>query len=503
MGQTYTISGVVRNPSGSPQKRVRVAIAPESDLERQTAIITSDNGLFRFDGLPAGKFRLTAEPPVGGVQAFGQRTLATGFGTAVVTGPDQRTDNLVFRLISPCSIHGRVIDADGEPAEGVLVQLFVSTILRGRRSVFYVSYRYTDDRGQYRFGGIRDGSYYVAAAGHPWYLNQLGSDTGPLARVGYSTIYYPGTRDPRSAGILALKPGQEAVADFTMTTNPVAVLTVNPRGANGQVRFDLTFDGIGATRTFANVTAAYAPGPTTIRGIAPGRYTIRARTTQGKPLFGVATVEMESEDKWLTVMVTEPPVVTGKLWIEDSKTVPDGTYIELENEVEGIHTRRSVGADGGFKFEAMPPGKYRPLVAMPGKFVHLRSVTLDGTLAAEEMVEISKDARLELLGTLHGESIAGVVMRDGRPAEGVLALLAPRQESVNPLDYRAFQTDSDGTFEWDGLPPGDYVLIVREDWGDFEYANPAAVRPFLETGRAVKLERGSGVERIRVELQAR
>ena len=83
---------------------------------------------------------------------------------------------------------------------------------------------------------------------------------------------------------------------------------------------------------------------------------------------------------------------------------------------------------------------------------------------------------------------------------GVLAVLAPRRESANPLDYHGFQTDSDGSFEWQGLPAGDYVLLVRQNWFDFEYANPAAVRPYLEAGRAVHLESGQS-QKIRVELK--
>jgi hypothetical protein len=41
---------------------------------------------------------------------------------------------------------------------------------------------------------------------------------------------------------------------------------------------------------------------------------------------------------------------------------------------------------------------------------------------------------------------------------------------------------------------------VLEDWLDFEYANPVAVRPYLETGRAVQLESGKS-QKIRVELK--
>jgi hypothetical protein len=132
--------------------------------------------------------------------------------------------------------------------------------------------------------------------------------------------------------------------------------------------------------------------------------------------------------------------------------------------------------------------------------LHLRGVTLDGAAVTKEMFEIARPAELELTAGLTGGEIRGEVVRDGKPVEGVLALLAPRMESSNPLDYRGFQTDSDGSFEWTALPPGDYILIVKEDWFQLEYANPAAVRPLLTSGRAVRVM-GTESQKIRVELQ--
>jgi protocatechuate 3,4-dioxygenase beta subunit len=501
VAQTYTIAGVVENAAGQPQKRVRVALAPSEELENESVVVTVEDGRFRFTGLAAGKYHLTAEPPTGGRQNFGQRTLSQGFGIAVAAGPGLSSEGLVFRLIPTAAIRGRVLDAEGEPAERVMVHLYVSTLLRGKRSVVYAGYRYTDDRGEYRFGGLRDGYYYVAAAGRPWYATHGAVFEGPLSKVGYITTYYPDTHDPRAAGRIALKPGQEMVANFTLTAAPAATLTVTPNGVQGNVRLDVTFEGVAGARSFAQADTAYASRPATITGVQPGRYTVRAQYAQGgKSVYGLAKVDVGAVDAALDVTLAPAPAVSGKLWIEDSRTIPDGAYIELENELEGIHARRPVAADGTFRFDTMPPGRYRPLAATAHKMIHLHSVTLDGALASDEMIEIAKDARIELLGLLRGAGVKGEVVRNGQPVAGALALLAPRNPSANPLDYRGFQTDSDGTFEFEGVPPGEYVLIVLEEWADFEYANPEAVRPLIGSGRAVNVGTEAG-EKIRVELK--
>lgn len=501
--QTYTIAGVVRNDSGRPVKRVRVAVASVEARENQTAMQTGEDGRFRFDGLPAGKYHLTAEPPTGGGQEYGTRSLSAGFGTAVATGPEFHSDNLVFQLIPAGAIGGRVLDAEGEPAEGVLVQLFAIHMLRGKRSVLFWGSRHTDDRGEYRFGGVGDGTYYLAAAGKPWYMDHLIGATGLLAQMGYATTFYPNTREARSARALHVKPGQELAADFTLIAAPAAKLTVTMSGAPAgtPVLLNVLFEGVAGSKCWERVVWAHPPRPAEMLGIHPGTYTIRAQAQAGAAsIYGSQRVTIGNDEVSATVTLSAAPAVSGKLWLEDVSAIPDGTYVALESELENIHVRRPVAKDGSFQFEAMPPGHYRPLVGSARRMISLRSVTLDGVMAKEEMVEIAANAKLELLGLVHGAAVSGTVARNGAAVAGALALLAPRRESANPLDYRGFQTDSDGSFEFEGLAAGEYVLIVLEDWGDFEYANPAAVRPHLETGRAVRLEGGQS-QKIRVELK--
>jgi hypothetical protein len=341
------------------------------------------------------------------------------------------------------------------------------------------------------------------AAGKPWYVDRLPDTTGPLAHMGFDTTFYPNAREARSAQALHLRPGQELAADFTLMASPAAKLTVTTSGAppGTQVLLNLTFVGVEGGKCMERIVWAYPPRPAEMPGIHPGTYTIRTRANVGaETLYGSRRVTIGNDDVSVTVPLSAAPVVSGKLWLEDVSAIPDGTYIELENEMENVHTRRPVAKDGTFQFEAMPPGSYRPLVGTARKMIPLRSVTLDGVLAKEEMVEIAANAKLELLGLVHGSMVSGTVVRNGDPEEGVLALLAPRQESANPLDYRGFQTDSDGSFEFEGLVAGEYVLIVLEDWLDFEYANPAAVRPYLETGRPVRLDISQS-RKIQVDLK--
>jgi hypothetical protein len=42
---------------------------------------------------------------------------------------------------------------------------------------------------------------------------------------------------------------------------------------------------------------------------------------------------------------------------------------------------------------------------------------------------------------------------------------------------RAVPTNSDGSYQFRGLPPGEYSLFAVGDRADPEYANPAAISP--------------------------
>src|SRR5690348_5204130 len=126
---TYRISGkVINRITNEPLARVRVSISPSATREPVTSQLTREDGRFLFDKLPADKYHLTADRNGSPEQVYGQ-WLGAGFGTSIVTGPGQTTDDLTFRYSPPAVISGRVLDDAGEPVRNALVQLLMSRIL--------------------------------------------------------------------------------------------------------------------------------------------------------------------------------------------------------------------------------------------------------------------------------------------------------------------------------------------------------------------------------------
>jgi hypothetical protein len=196
----------------------------------------------------------------------------------------------------------------------------------------------------------------------------------------------------------------------------------------------------------------------------------------------------------------ELPSVSGALLIDGGRAaVPEGTIIGLDEETERRPILRPVSPDGTFVFDAVPPGRYRPILAGSDPAPHLRGVTVDGVRSKDGAFEIAGPAKLEVAATLAGGAVSGVAVRGGEPVPGVLVELAP-ENSPNPYDYMVFETDSDGSFEFQRVPPGNYVLFAVEQFDDFEYANPEAVRPHLASGKAIRVE-GDGKVNARLEVK--
>jgi len=523
--QTYRISGVVLNTAtGKPAPRIRVAIAPSDARDREMSTVSGADGRFLFAEVNAGKYHLTADHPIAGRETFGQPEGAAAFGTAVVAGPGLKTEDLVFRLHPPSAIHGRLTDQGGDAIEGALVQLFRSLVVRGRRTTYYWGSRYTDDLGEYRFGPLPAGAYYILATGRPWYTSWLrGRDSGgPLSSMSYAPLFFPGSRDARGAAPVRLRAGQDVQADVAMTALPAGKLTiavhvpgeetapdetpapvrgrVRPRPGANPARVDVTLEGPAGGVGWERVETIY--GSSVLPGIPQGRCGLRVQTTDAaKPLYGRTTIDVGAGETKVDIALAEPPSVTGTVHIEGtSSAIPRGTLIELENDVENRHIRRPVADDGTFSFDTIPPGQYTPLLISPAVVFRLGSVAVGGAVAKDLWVDVTRPVRLDVTAVAKAAEVSGYVYRNGEAQAGVLAMLVPREESSNPYDYLPFQTDSDGSFAFTGVRPGDYTIFALTEFADFEYANPAAVRPYRPSGQHVHVE-SEHVRGLRLELK--
>ena len=478
--EVYRIAGMVVNgASGQPVAGARVTLTPGPPRGLQMSAVSGDGGRFAFAGLPAGKYELA-----------GQRRglLAAMWTGAIVTGPGQDTESIVLRLPPPAIITGKVVDDAGEPVAQALVELLGSRIVGGRRQLVKDSFQRTDDTGEYRFSSLPARSYYLVVSGIPWYtkFNETLGEAAPrsMTHAGYGIRYYPNVGEPAAAEPLVLKAGQEATANFTLVPVPAVSVYVHCEPEEGLTK-QYTLTAAGLPREGVSVRQGSETGDLyNLWGILPGHYILRAEAADGsRTWYGTTEFDAGGADLDISVTLRDAPSLSGTVALEGGGALPAQLTVLLRDE-NGRGPSLAVGADGKFSIGAIPPGRYR--VSMGGgDEYYLRRES--------ELLDIPAGSAVRLtLSAARGYRIDGTVYRDTQPLAGALVVLMPGN--------RAVESNSDGSYEFRGLPPGGYALFAVADAADLEYANPAAIRPYLSS--ATKVQVGADAAHALIKLRA-
>lgn len=503
----FRIAGkVVDSVSNQPMRHVRVRLAPYGHADSERFVVTANDGRFEFQ-VGQGRFTLRAERNGVAAQTYNAHPEKRGFGTSIITGPDQKTDELIFRIYPPAVISGTVLDEAGEPVENALVQLIRSMVVAGRKRTVSFAWRYTDDLGQYRFGNLFGATYYLAVTAKPWYAPPriVGPPKSPSdpansgPQPSFLPVFFPNTTDPRTAAPITVKNGEEATANVTLT--PAAGYTITVR-ADGQQRYRLRANllsdgaqGVDCHRV-QDLYSAFAG----FDSVPPGHYRLRVESLDtAKPGSDIEPVDISSSDVEVAVHLKAPFTVSGTIRADGPVTkITTRLIASLRDEETGRVYSRNVGEDGSFRIPAVIAGKYRVVLSgVPGTFA--RSVLLEDKELKGGVVDVASDiTKLQIRASSGVGRLKGFVYRDGAAVAGTLVVLAPKVESEDASAYRGYQTDSDGSFDIENIRPGDYKLLYLPE-PDFEYANPAALKPYLGSAKDIKIEaRGEYEEKLEI-----
>jgi len=487
-GGTYRISGVVVNAvTGQVMSKVRVLAAPDDGSAKEVERTTGADGAFAFDRLAAGSWTLSAEARGFVRQNYGEHTLYGAWGSSVVTGPEGVSENLTFRLNPPASIRGKVVDEDGEPVPYAHLQLLLQ-IPGGRKEFLVRKVAATDDLGEYRISGLPAAPCFLLVV-----VPLPTGNSGEAA--GFMPQYYPNVTDYRAALPIQLRGGEEFTADFTLRRGRGVAVEVE--GSSGIV-----------SGNDSELLVLLAPGPqeseVSAGTLGPGQGRVFYNVFPGRYKLIIGDVRSTfATSKWievglrdLTVNLPFPdaPQVTAKVRVADGDASLLGkAMLRLHTFADAGNNSRPLGPDGTAVFPAMAAGRHQVTLAAPGLYV--RSVTARNARVSDGLVDLPEKGpvQLEIVAAADGAHIRGKVRADGKPVCGALVVLAPARPSANADDYHGYQSDSDGTFDFPSIKPGDYTIFATNDW-QLEFANPAAIEKYLAAGKRVKAAPRGSVE---------
>lgn len=555
------IAGVVTadDEAHTPLRHVTLSLA-RAGQNQHLVTGTDDRGRFLFDRLAPGTYLLSATKGAYVPANYGATSVG-GPGSPIPIAAAQTFTAHPIVLMRGGVITGRVTDATGAPALGVEVDAMQFHTTNGVRHVGVfpgsTGSARTDSRGVYRIFGLAPGTYVVVVAartadgGAPfrettqadadWADEQLRqmapaaastSAASPLAKSFVAApTYYPGTADAGAAAGVSLGRGEERpsvdVQLQTLHAGRVHGKVVGPDGAGVASAFLTVYspvpDVIGAGLAFRSSATTTAEGEFTLAAVAPGVYSISARTTATRDaggavdpmsaLSGSTELTVAGDDvDGVVVRVQRGSIVSGRIVFAGAAGTaapdPRALQVRLVQAVApsvvtlmGTPTA-SAGQDVAFAIKPVPPGDYRIEVTSTGAIGawHLRAATAGGKDVLDAPLHVAPGTDVtDLVATfsdrqtsLHGK----LVDASGNPAAQlyVLAFAADQAHWTAASRWiKAARAGVDGSYLLDGLPPGDYYVCALTELDQTQQFDPAYLGQFVSG--SIKIAIADGEQR--------
>lgn len=498
---TYVIAGtVVHSLSRAPLAKARVFLAPSMSKAQPVSVVTAADGRFEFTQVPRGKFTLSVERNGFAPQSYNQRRLYQQYSSAVVTGPGENTTDLVFALVPGAVVSGRVTDVNGDPVPWATAILYRVTGNGESRSARRTDSTTTDDLGYFRFANLAAGRYVLAMQGKPWFAAGRRPDSGDVPA--YPLTFYPATTDPAAAELIELSAGQEFNALVAMSPVPTySIVIKRPANIEGSTPF-VAFRGplvYGADSY--SLRSEYLYGAASPMRVPGGRYQFVVTQQAQSGMIAVLDVEVNRDNQEISFDPAPLASIRGTVEFLGSRAkLSAQTAITLAQSGGGFGARRAIETDGTFHMEGLPPGSYAAVVGTRDPYV-LRSVVAKGAPVRDGRVILpaTGTVELKLVVELETAEVDGRLTSDGRGVTGALVVVAPKGGLRDTWLRRMDQTDSDGSFSWRGLAPGDYLAFVFPDGDEFLAREPDYLQNFAATATSFTVQ-GAAKQKLELTL---
>jgi hypothetical protein len=330
----------------------------------------------------------------------------------------------------------------------------VSLLVRdGRANRIPVPEVYTDDRGEYRFGSLSPGRYYVSASGTPWY-SEFGTDLS--LHFAYATAFYKHASSPLSATPIDLKSGQEVTADLALSTVDgsrvtVSLVTTAPSQTNTDAAGEVVLRAEGEKRApWVDRTVSLSMGGQQLQEVPAGRYEVEYRgIAEGGAVYDRQIVDAVSPAAEVKLAAKPLPIVTGTVKADAGTDLSHFFgVVALSNLEAGIMAPAQVKGAGEFSFVPALPGHYK--VVFRSASYCLKALLVDGARQTGNTITVSPShmPRLTFVVSDKVTEVKGILRHNGKPAPGELVVLVPKQRDLTAIEPKAYQTDSDGSFDF-------------------------------------------------------
>jgi TonB family protein len=375
------------------------------------------------------------------------------------------------------SVFGKVVDPEGRPLEGVRVTARRVNYRRGLPSwTGIMPGGVTNAGGEYDVQVREAGEYYMVAS----YENATGATSNSIASLSPHT-FYPGTPDRLAAVPVIVREGPPAIADIRIPRLATATLSGKivvpplaepPRGplVVQLMRIEPQF----ADESVAGLDVSLegrSEIPFELRSVRPGRYRIEATVATGPPNWaysGNLFIDASDRDlENLTISLHRNIEFNGRVVSQDPATHVDGVQIRLSGRSSSSGALFRAEADGRVRLFNLRADEYRVTVEGLQGNAYVSDLRL-GTrsIYSNPIVPVTDRAPedLQVFVSSGGSVISGTVQTASKPVTTSFVFLIPdASQRQNPLRYKTARSNPSGSFQVNGVAPGDYMLLAFEN----------------------------------------
>lgn len=488
---------VVTRAGGEPIKNARLALRSDGpDANKHYGFRTGENGKFCFADVAPGRYHLYIQRTGYVMQAYGEDDESSSSPILAIS-KEKNLEGLLIRLVRAGVISGKVVDAEGEPVSGALVQALLpesddsleetdrEDAGRSSKNGYSPSQNaVTNDLGEYRLSGLGPGEYIVNAVGGAGRLNGMSFFTDTMlfpdddeSADKYAPTYYPGVTRLEQATKVILKAGEDAIADIQLRHEKmvsVSGVLLHESGKPATKSFVTLSDEDSLTAVGAPSSQTDENGHFSINQVLPGKYTLAAMSMDREDMAdGVSArqkIEVGQQDiKDLRLVLSKGLTVTGTISSEgNSPAKLSSSYVTLigKDDASSLGSNGSE-KDGSFKITGLEAMTYEvKVLGLPEGF-YLKRVVYGGQASPDHLVKIEPGVpagKLELIVSPHAATIIGIVEDSNHaPVGGVSIVLHLGSAKDKPALFPDhITTDQDGKFTFRGVPPGSYTLVAKK-----------------------------------------
>jgi hypothetical protein len=515
-GATVLEGTVINKITGAPVKSAHVLYikisSAASDNPDPLSVDTDGGGHFEIQ-MEAGSYRVWAERPGYARQVYGSRTSA-GSGAPVTLEPGQQVRDLQIKLTPLGAISGEISDENGEPLQGVGLQVLRFSYSTGTRQLIPVGGASSDDRGAFRAYNLPAGRYLLLATprgvplSHPMEAGAL----VPQAQDRLAPLYYPGVLDPASASeILVAEGGEVSGINFHVTRTHAQTVrgrllspADNFGGSELQIVLAHREGNLASYIDRASGAVDKSSGRFEFPGVAPGSYWLVASQLYRGQAFStrvpVEVGETNSPDE-LAVSLSPSFPVEGRIamppeGMDASKLVV--RFAAADGLGLGPPPSSRVAADGSFLLAGVTRGVWSVSLGSLSDPWWIRAMTYgeSDALAGPIAIMSGQPAALSIVLAGNGGEVAGKIDNAASSSQVSVVLVPSNDEKrKSAAFYRAVPAQDSGVYTFKAVRPGVYDLYALEEAEPFSWLDADVVNSIKSLGETVSVAEGERVTR--------